>query len=79
MIIEVYSKNLLKEKGKYINSLDLLKKYDSRVTYNRKKNKYISEIIVKEYYQPLRDSIWFFYYNDSIIAKIYNKGIEEGK
>ena len=76
MMVEVYFKDMLIEKGKYINSLDLLRKYDNRVSYNRKKNKHISEIIVSEYYQPLRDSVWLFYNHDSVSRKVYNRGIE---
>lgn len=76
MMVEVYFKDMMIEKGKYINSLSLLRKYENRVSYSRIKNKYISEIIVSEYYQPLRDSIWLFYNHDSVSSKIYNRGIE---
>lgn len=75
MYVRLYVDSVLVEEGKYINSLDLLKKYNYRVGFSRKYNKSITEVFVSSYYQPLRDSIWNFYKKDSIIKKIYKKGI----
>jgi hypothetical protein len=75
MYVKLYVDSILVEEGKYINSLDLLKKYNNRVGFSRKYNKPIAQIFVSSYYQPLRDSIWTFYKEDSVIRKVYRKGI----
>jgi hypothetical protein len=77
MNVEVFLKGSLVEKGKYVNSLDLLKTYSNRVGFNRKENKQITEIVISEYYQPLRDSLWTFYKNDSITIINYKKGVQQ--
>ena len=77
MMVERYDKELLVEKGKYINSLALLKSYSYGQVSGRKKS--FSEIIVSEYYQPLRDSVWLFYNHGGVTRKIYNRGVEEIK
>lgn len=77
MDVKIYRNGLLQEKGKYINSLGLLKTYKTRTGYNPQKNGFTSEIFISEYYQPLRNGTWTFYKNDSVQKVVYSKGLKQ--
>jgi hypothetical protein len=61
------------EKGHYINSLSLLRTYSEFVNGTTGRQ----QIRVVEYYQPLRDGIWYFYDRNKklIDKKTYNRGV----
>ena len=77
--LECYIKDtILIEKGSYINSLTLLKKYTYFHRFVPKPfpghNEYT--IGVYSYYQPLRNGVWYFYQSKKLyMKKEYNKGI----
>jgi hypothetical protein len=58
-------------KGKFANSLDIMKGYS--YSYNEFGD--TVEINVIEYYMPLRDSTWVFYHADDSTYKKYVEGI----
>ncbi len=73
MRIECFRANIKIEEGDYINSLDLLKKYSYGINGVTGKKM----IRVREYYQPLRSGVWFFYNNKGQLEfkKYYEKGV----
>ncbi len=75
MYCEVYEKNILIEKGNYLNSLDTLTGYSVLVPRG---NSEPPKIIVRKYFQPLRDGEWFFYdpRKKKVSKKYYDTGIE---
>ena len=76
MTVEAFKNNILVEKGKYKNSLALLRSYGiGRQGGLRFPEKVSDKIIVNEFYQPLRDGIWLFYRTDSVEKRVYKLGI----
>ena len=73
MFLECYDSrdSVLLEKGNYIASLDLLKSYSNGLDIATGR---ISIEVIK-YYQPLKDGIWYYFNNESVIKKIYKRGI----
>jgi hypothetical protein len=74
MHLECFKGHQKIEEGDYINSLDLLKKYSRAVNAISGRR----EIIVREYYQPLRSGEWFFYNKNNgklVDKKRYVQGI----
>ena len=73
MHLECFKNNKKIEEGDYINSLDILRKYITRVDGING----IQNIKVKEYYQPLRSGTWFFYdlKGKLLHKKIYKDGV----
>lgn len=73
MYLECFKNNKKSEDGNYSNSLDLLKKYTTRVDGI----KGAQTIQVREFYQPLRSGTWCFYdKNGNLIRKQnYKNGI----
>lgn len=74
MKVQLFDSNKIKlEEGKYINSLDLLKRYSNAVNVTSSK----SRINVYSYYQPLRSGEWLFYNSKGLLRmkKIYDKGV----
>lgn len=73
MVIKHYSKDaILLEEGGYINSLDLLRIYNTSVEMTTGKK----EISVIEYYQPLREGMWHFYQKGRIKKTLlYKRGL----
>jgi hypothetical protein len=67
MHIDIFNGKNKIESGSYINSIDTLKEYVTKtnIGINTK-----SEIIVKRYFQPIRDGEWFYY---NKLGHVYKK------
>jgi hypothetical protein len=73
MNVECYNEDsVIIEKGSYENSLDLLKNY----YFANNATEHKTKIKVANYYQPLRNGIWYFYNEGKLVFKrIYDGGI----